>query len=426
LCAGIAGWNVISSSVHGREAHFVTTRADRVARLAKTLRQQRRLLADAARGHALQEAVEHAAAEAGLSLWVLTTTGRTVAASSGGLPVEHLDAITATAVAATRLPAVASPPDDADPYTVFDVDPDAGRRRLARWLVVVEGEPRRWPRSTTDAVAEIAAIAALDRARRDAERAAWREIADAALQLLAGDEAARAEIYLRQLGVDVDAPAVLVATGLNRRSRPQSEVRQVVEDAIAHVASPSPVVGISAADEVLAVVQPAAADEAALMAALARSLERIGPGLRRDRLTAGVSMQATIASLGGAVRAARFARQLAVDSRLPVEVVYDRDVRSARLLLNAAPDVLRTTFAEHVLGPVLSYDVRSAGELLPTLEAFFACDGSWSKTADHLGLHINTVRYRIARIEQLTERSVAQTDGRMDLYAALTLLRPAG
>jgi sugar diacid utilization regulator len=402
----------------------VTTRADRVARLAKTLRQQRRLLADAARGQALQEAIDYAAAESGLKLWVLTTTGRLLATSSGALAVEQLDAITTAAVAAARLPAAASVGDVR--YTVFDVDGDGGRRRLSRWLVAVEGEPRSWPRPTTEAVAEIAAIAAIDRSRRDAERAAWREIADAAFQLLANDEAARAEIYLRQLGVDVDAPAVLVVAGLSKRSHPRSEVRQLVEDAVAHVASPSPVVGIGAADEVVALIQPAAADEVSMLDALGRSLARIGPGLRRDRLTAGVSMQATITSLGGAVRAARFARQLAVNTELPVEVAYDRDVRSARLLLNSAPDVLRTAFAERVLGPVLSYDVRAAGELLPTLEAFFACDGSWSKTADRLGLHINTVRYRIARIEQLTERSVAHTDGRMDLYAALTLLRPAG
>ena len=137
-------------------------------------------------------------------------------------------------------------------------------------------------------------------------------------------------------------------------------------------------------------------------------------------------MHATIASLGGALRAARSSRQLAGDSHKPVEVVCDWDVRSTRLLLNSVPDELRATFADRVLGPVLSYDVRGGGDLIPTLVAFFECNSSWSRTADQLGVHINTVRYRIARIEQLTGRTVSQTDDWVDLYTALTLLHPAG
>jgi PucR C-terminal helix-turn-helix domain len=404
----------------------VTAHSDRVERLATTLSERRRLLADMARGQALSQAVAHTSRESRLSLWVLTTTGRLVASDADPLPPAHLDAIAATAVTSARLPAVVNPPDDAAAatYTVFDVE-RGQRRRLARWVIAVSGSADAWPAPTAKAVGELAAIAALEHVRQIDSRSIWRGIADAAVQLIANDDAQQAEVYLRQLGVDVDAPAVVIAAGVNRGSVPLDDVRQLLDDAISSAAEP--LLASGGSGEVLALVQPRhKTSDAALLDSLTRSLRRIGPGLRNDRLTVGVSVQATLASLGGAVRAARFARQLAGDTRLPVEVVCDSDLWTARLLLNSVPDLLRTTFADRVLGPVVSYDDRGAGDLIPTLAAFFACDGSWSRTADQLGLHINTVRYRIARIERLTGRSVAQTDECADLYAALTLLRSTG
>jgi hypothetical protein len=409
----------------------VTVEPERVARLAKALAQRRRLLAQAVSGHALQETVEYAARESALSFWVLTTTGRVVATDTGPLPTTHVDAITAEALAAARLPAVATTPDDHVAYTVFDVE-RSSRRPLARRVIAVAGSADGWPTAAVDAISQLAAIAALDLARHVSDHNARRAVVDAAFGLLGADEAGRAGVYLRQLGVNLEAPAVVVAAGLTRQSRPDDEVRRVLEDAIVGIDGiegiAAPIVGAGGSHEVLALIQPpVAGGDAALLDSLSQSLRRIGPGLRRgDRLTVGVSMDATVASLGGAVRAARFARQLAGDTGQPVQVVCEADLRSVRLLLNAVPDVLRTTFADRVLGPVLTYDDRGAGDLIPTLAAFFACNGSWSRTADRLGLHINTVRYRIARIEQLTGRAVGRADDWMDLYAALTLLRPAG
>jgi sugar diacid utilization regulator len=279
--------------------------------------------------------------------------------------------------------------------------------------------------STADAIGELAAIAAIDQSGRVGERTTTRSIADAAFPLLTVDDTARTEVYLGQLGIDLDAPAIVVAAGLLRGSRPDEDLRLALEDAIAPLAEP--VVGIGSAGEALALVQPRpGVSDADVFESLTTSLRRIGPGLRRDRLTVGVSMRATIASIGGGVRTARSVRQLAVDERQPVEVVADSDLHTTRLLLNAVPDILRMAFVDRVLGPVISYDGRGTGDLLPTLATFFECNSSWSRTADRLGLHINTVRYRLARIEQLTGRTIAQSDDWVDLYAALTLRRSAG
>jgi DNA-binding PucR family transcriptional regulator len=53
-----------------------------------------------------------------------------------------------------------------------------------------------------------------------------------------------------------------------------------------------------------------------------------------------------------------------------------------------------------VLDPVLAYDARTGAGLRETLEAFLDCSGSWSRVAAALHLHVNTVRYRIGRVEE--------------------------
>ncbi|BFP53373.1 hypothetical protein SCMC78_31800 [Streptomyces sp. CMC78] len=44
---------------------------------------------------------------------------------------------------------------------------------------------------------------------------------------------------------------------------------------------------------------------------------------------------------------------------------------------------------------------------------------SWARTAEALHLHVNTVHYRIQRVELLTGRDLARLDHELDLKAAL-------
>ena len=60
------------------------------------------------------------------------------------------------------------------------------------------------------------------------------------------------------------------------------------------------------------------------------------------------------------------------------------------------------SFRERLLGPLLAYDDQHRAELLPTLREFLACSGSWNACAAKMYVHVNTVRYRIRRIEELT------------------------
>jgi len=89
-----------------------------------------------------------------------------------------------------------------------------------------------------------------------------------------------------------------------------------------------------------------------------------------------------------------------------------------RLLASVPTPVLRS-FTERLLGPLADYDARHNAELLPTLRVFLACDGSWSACASRMYVHVNTVRYRIGRIEALTGRDLSALADRVDFFLAL-------
>ena len=100
-------------------------------------------------------------------------------------------------------------------------------------------------------------------------------------------------------------------------------------------------------------------------------------------------------------------------------MVAEAEVTSHVALLAAVPDDVRHALAARVLDPVLEYDIRNGAGLYETLETFLDCSGSWSKAAARLHLHINTVRYRIGRVEELTGRDLNRFEDRVDVFLAL-------
>jgi DNA-binding PucR family transcriptional regulator len=155
---------------------------------------------------------------------------------------------------------------------------------------------------------------------------------------------------------------------------------------------------------------------------LRRAIGRLSPGLAKARLTIGVSGETTVDALTGALEEARFAQRAALAGRTRISVVTSDEVASHVLLLATVPDDVRRTYAHRVLGPVLDYDRRTRADLIATLDEFLAWSGSWSRTAEALHLHVNTVRYRIERIEQLTGRDLSQFEDRVDVFLALKSL----
>ncbi|OCC09154.1 PucR family transcriptional regulator ligand-binding domain-containing protein [Streptomyces sp. PTY087I2] len=88
-------------------------------------------------------------------------------------------------------------------------------------------------------------------------------------------------------------------------------------------------------------------------------------------------------------------------------------------LLTGIPSDVRTAFGIHALGALADATNPSHRMLLETLDVFLTHNGSWARTAEALHLHVNTVHYRIQRVEMLTGRDLARLDHKLDLKAAL-------
>jgi DNA-binding PucR family transcriptional regulator len=104
-----------------------------------------------------------------------------------------------------------------------------------------------------------------------------------------------------------------------------------------------------------------------------------------------------------------------------VSVVTSDEVASHELLLASVPGSVLRSFRERLLGPLLAYDERHRAELLPTLREFLACSGSWNVCAAKMYVHVNTVRYRIRRIEELTGRDLSSLEDQVDFFLALRI-----
>jgi DNA-binding PucR family transcriptional regulator len=387
--------------------------AARGNRLAHTLGRQRQLLSAVAGGLGLDELAHQVGAAIGTVCRVLSATGRAVVAGPDPLAGDELDRVVTTFLTAGRLPAAVP----GGSHSVFPVGP-ATEQRLTSWFVAVDGDLGGWDPETTDTVGELVAIAALDRARREEGLRVARDIADDAIALVAGGAGNRPEtaVRLKQTGLDPTGSLVVAVAGFGERTE---TARAVLADAAAHLGPPA--VGVH---EGVAVALLPAADEHGepADAVLRRALGRLAPGLGSDRLVVGISRPSAPDALSGALQEARHARDVAALRPGPLHVVTGADVVSHVALLATVPDDVRRAFAARVLDPVLDYDARTGAGLRETLEAFLECSGSWSRAAAQLHLHVNTVRYRIGRVEELTGRDLGELADRVDVFLALRSL----
>jgi len=126
---------------------------------------------------------------------------------------------------------------------------------------------------------------------------------------------------------------------------------------------------------------------------------------------------------GTSVRQANMAARLGLrmHAALPVEAAR---LGAFRLLLALEDEAPMREFVDDNLGPLLQQDTEGYGpELVRTLEAFYASGERLRPAADALFVHVNTLKYRLSRVETLTSRDLSNPSDRFDLYLALHALR---
>ncbi|GAB4575750.1 MAG: PucR family transcriptional regulator [Anaerolineae bacterium] len=117
-----------------------------------------------------------------------------------------------------------------------------------------------------------------------------------------------------------------------------------------------------------------------------------------------------------AQQAVDLARRLETD-----EPLYIGDLGVYQLILRLHDRETLLNFANQMLGPLLDYDERNRADLVKTLEAFFACHGNLSKTAEMLIVHRNTLLYRMNRISEIADMDLNRPETRLGVHLALVI-----
>jgi hypothetical protein len=426
---------------------------DRASAMTRVLGRRRLLLSAVAEGAGLDAMFRLMGHEIGTDSWLLTGLGRVLGGTGTALPEPLAGRLAAEYLKADRLPVtvrmtgqhVTAGGDGK--YSLFGV---GGEPRITSWFLACAGNEQDWAPEPRESVAELAADAALERARLDAGRAGDRRLAEAIVTLLGsetGEGGALGEIasVMRAAGLSPDGSYLVAAmcAEADRMAGPNADrwrtdlagelVIPHAEGAVAAPHGDQTVVLIPLPAQAAARPDPEAAPAAAPAAAraLAAWLRDRQPAVESDRarirLTIGISAPAAgVAALAGALHEAESARRLAElrasgPAPAAVSVVTSDEVASHELLMASVPGAVLRSFRERLLGPLLAYDERHRAELLSTLREFLACSGSWNACAARMYVHVNTVRYRIRRIEELTGRDLSSLDDQVDFFLAMRI-----
>ncbi|MFD7612744.1 PucR family transcriptional regulator [Streptomyces sp. NPDC059828] len=454
---------------------------ERAGDLAAVVDRHRRMMTSGPAGGGPEVVLDLLGTDLDLHAWVLSPTGRQVAGAGEPLSQEVSATLAGEHLAASRsgrrAPYRATV--EGSIYSLFPIrntgrTPGATSREvrdvresvLSDWLLAVEADASDWPAARLDLLQGVTQLIAVERDRREAARTVRRRLAQEVLELVQSgaappEIAARlrvaAPVLLPGLGTAPHWQVVVARVDWDETGGTPVESGPVAQSLLEEILVDPATTGPDSADRIAvahvgdeaialvplpAVAATDASDESAgdLLEGPASDVGTSSAGLHADallaavhaplsagldgdgRLTLGVSAAVHSAEgLRGALEEARHARRVAAARPGRVCAAGHHELASHVLLLPFVPDDVRRAFTARLLDPLRDYDERHRAELIPTLEAFLDCDGSWTRCATRLHLHVNTLRYRVGRIEQLTGRDLSRLEDKLDFFLALRM-----
>src|SRR5256714_1097170 len=177
---------------------------------------------------------------------------------------------------------------------------------------------------------------------------------------------------------------------------------------------------VRAASAVFLVPDEVAQDLAACEKLAGQILAAATPVMKPGTASVGIGNLAnSVAELARSHVEARQALRLTRRAGGRGRVASYRSLGAFRLLLEVqSPEALRR-FVEELLGPLLKYAQSRDTPLLETLEALSARRWIRRAAARHLGIHINSMSYRVERIQSLTGLSLDDPETRVAISISL-------
>lgn len=383
---------------------------------SRTLRFSRRIADTVTRGGGVAELLAQFSAEFAVGCWVIDETGALLA-SAGAAPDRAQVAEqwnTMIAREHERRVIVPGGQDGDGPATVVRTGARDRSGFLGCW-----GDHRSFSDEVT--LALDALVGAL---RVEMELAArWRETRDTQVATLirsirdqeASPGAISARMRLEGLGPQDET--TIVAAQVDDPRFPQAAVLEMLQRTLS--ARGHRVMGCRSDDLAILLVNGPGDDEQPLAERLTEDYHLLLAG---RQLRVGTSDPVSGVSRLNSAIATAVERVRNASGTGPVVVSTALHVQTHRALLRMLGESTRSGYAREVLAPLLSYDERHNADLVGTLRAFLDGGGAWQETARQLHLHTNTLRYRIARIEDLTHRDMSTMADRVDLFLAMTCL----
>jgi hypothetical protein len=396
------------------EAVLAPRFADELATIRQAAGFNRRLVEAVSLGSDVQGALAVFHEEFAVDSWVLTPTGE-VAASAGVAPTAD-DVVRVWA--AVLHSSDGAPVLDGNIHRVWALPCTDGR---LHGYLVCRVDSRQWTPSTGEALQTLLGVIGLELDREERRRSAEQEHVRGLVEVLGTDAAAPGEIsaHLRMLGADPQLPTVVIAARMPATAIPEQVIVAVLTSTLA--APDRRLLACVCGYEVVVLVNGEGAHPARLAGAAAAAADRYAPLLRRSGLLLGLSEPATsVSQLPFCLDLARERLRSAQPRPGAVTAVHGWKIQSHTSLLTVLPGRLLRTFRHQLLKPLTDYDALHGSDLRATLASFLDACGSWQRSAEELHIHVNTLRYRIQRIEELTGRSMSSMHDRVDLYLALT------
>lgn len=138
--------------------------------------------------------------------------------------------------------------------------------------------------------------------------------------------------------------------------------------------------------------------------------------LRQLGLSCGFSSEVDVINLRRGLSEARSALRTA---RTRADIAGPADLVSLESLLEQTSSEALLRFAEQLYDPLVRSDLERRTELVATLRDYLENGQHLQRTAARLYVHVNTVRHRLQRIAELTDRDPLTHSGLTDLRVAM-------